>query len=190
MSRRIVLVPGTLALLPRYASLVDPVADLRVACAEAVAWLADGSAPVSVLADAQGVAVAQHLLETVAPSSTRTSHWSSARGEERAPGVSRPPNPTTDNLLVVGNGSARRTTSSPGPFDPDAVGFDADLLTALTAPDPQRLSRLDPGLCDRLWARVGGIPALGSHLAGDETVTVDYDDAPYGVAWWVLRWQG
>ena len=40
---RAVLVPGVLALLPEYAGLEDPVADLRAACERAVAWLgADG----------------------------------------------------------------------------------------------------------------------------------------------------
>ena len=35
MSRDVVLVPSTLALLPEYAGAHDPVADLRSACAEA-----------------------------------------------------------------------------------------------------------------------------------------------------------
>ncbi len=41
---RVVLVPGTLALLPAYAGLADPVAELRAACVEAVRWL--GADPV------------------------------------------------------------------------------------------------------------------------------------------------
>ena len=41
--RRVVLVPGVLALLPEYAGLTDPVAELRAACREAVAWLGDGA---------------------------------------------------------------------------------------------------------------------------------------------------
>ncbi len=53
------LVPGALALLPEYAGIEDPVADLRAACVEAVGWL---GADVTVLADAQGTRVAEHLL--------------------------------------------------------------------------------------------------------------------------------
>ena len=51
MSTRIVLVPGTLALLPEHASLIDPIPELRAACLAAVAWL---GAPDEVLADDQG----------------------------------------------------------------------------------------------------------------------------------------
>ncbi|RZI80459.1 MAG: hypothetical protein EOO67_19445, partial [Microbacterium sp.] len=44
---RVVIVPSTLALLPEYASLDDPVADLRKVVDEAVAWLlAEGPAAV------------------------------------------------------------------------------------------------------------------------------------------------
>ena len=38
---RIVVVPSTLALLPEYAGLEDPVPDLRAAVRDAVAWLPD-----------------------------------------------------------------------------------------------------------------------------------------------------
>ena len=47
---RVVLVPGVLALLPEYAGLEDPVAELRAACLAAVAWLGPD---VTVLADEQ-----------------------------------------------------------------------------------------------------------------------------------------
>ena len=57
---RVVLVPGVLALLPEYAGIEDPVAELRAAALDAVAWLGP---EVAVLADAQGARVAAYLLE-------------------------------------------------------------------------------------------------------------------------------
>ena len=57
---RVVLVPGVLALLPEYAGIEDPVAELREACLAAVAWL---GADVSVLGGAQGTRVGEYLLE-------------------------------------------------------------------------------------------------------------------------------
>ena len=56
---RVVLVPGVLALLPEYASLTDPVAELRAACLAAVAWLVEEGGPVTVVADAQGRRVSE-----------------------------------------------------------------------------------------------------------------------------------
>ncbi len=60
--RRVALVPGALALLPRYAGLADPVPELRAACRAAVAWLCESGGPVSVVASVQGARVARHLV--------------------------------------------------------------------------------------------------------------------------------
>ena len=59
---RVAIVPGTLALLPEYASTVDPIPELRAAVRAAVAWLLeDGDA--TVLAASPGARrVAEHLL--------------------------------------------------------------------------------------------------------------------------------
>ena len=84
---RVVLVPGVLALLPEYASLTDPVAELRAACLAAVAWLVEEGGPVTVVADAQGRRVAEHLLRAVSPSSTTEAR-------------------STGPVLVVANGSS------------------------------------------------------------------------------------
>ncbi len=99
---RIALVPGVLALLPEYAGIEDPVAELRAACLEAVAWLGDD---VRVVADDQGARVAAYLIST---SST-----------------------TGANVLVVGNGSAKRTEKAPGHLDARAHAFDETLGAAL-----------------------------------------------------------
>ncbi|NPC97297.1 hypothetical protein [Nocardioides sp. zg-DK7169] len=162
MSTRIVLVPGTLALLPEHASLNDPVAELRAACLAAVAWL---GAPDQVLADPQGRRVADALV-------------AEAGVTGRAPGVERA-------VLVVGNGSATRSEKAPGHLDERAEAFDEALGAALRRCD---LRGLDLSLADELWARLGGIPALGDLLGPDAEVSVDHDAAPYGVQWWVMRW--
>lgn len=168
---RVVLVPGVLALLPEYWSLEDPVAPLRAACRDAVVWL--GPEP-RVVADAQGRRVAAALL---------------------AEGVSADPGGPVDDpahdggVLVVGNGSARRTDASPGPFDARSVPFDDTLATALRGPDPAALRSLDQQLSDELWAATGCVTELADLLEGACLVDVDYDDAPYGVQYWVIRWQ-
>lgn len=131
---RIVLIPGVLALRPEYASLTDPVAELRAAVAAALAWAGK------------------------------------------------------DGLVVTANGSATRTEQAPGHFDARAEGFDAALRTALTTPDPAALRAVDTDLAAQLWAHVGALPSLADHLEGAELVGLDYDDAPYGVQYWVLRW--
>lgn len=133
---RIAVVPGVLALEPRYASLVDPVPELRAAVTAARAWAGP------------------------------------------------------DGVVVTLNGSARRTTESPGPFDERAVPFDDHLLAALVACDLDTLRAVDVDLAADLWASLDELPTLVDLLAGGGwSVSVEYDDAPYGVAWWVLRYE-
>jgi hypothetical protein len=150
---RVVLVPGVLALLPAYASLEDPVADLRAACLSAVSWL---GRDVQVLGDPQ---VAGHLLGAT----DRT-------GDE-------------PSYLVVGNGSATRTEKAPGHLDERSHAFDAALGDALRVGRPE----VDVDLARQLWASVDGIARM-RELGDLGPATVDYDDAPYGVQYWVMRW--
>jgi hypothetical protein len=92
--------------------------------------------------------------------------------------------------VVCLNGSARRTTTSPGPYDERAVSFDRALLAALTTPDPAALRGVDQALARELWADVSAAGELADLLEGKEwSVRVRYDDAPYGVAWWVLCYE-
>jgi hypothetical protein len=155
---RVVLVPGTLALLPEYAGVEDPVADLRAACVEAVAWL---GAEVTVVADPQGARVAAHLLE----STVRTSD---------AP-----------SYVVVGNGSATRTEKAPGHFDDRAEAFDAALGRCL---EQGSLADIDRELARAVWADVEAIVELSGVVPDLELERVDYDGAPFGVQYWVMRW--
>ena len=179
---RAVLVPGVLALLPEYAGIADPVADLRTACAEAVGWLAEAG-PVTVLGTDQGRRVGESLLasggfETVAAQPPQPPTPVVEEGA-LAP-VSKPP------LLVVGNGSAKRTEKAPGHVDDRAVAFDAALGGALAS---GRLAGLDLGLSEELWADTAAIAALADLLPPGLPASVDYDADPFGVQYWVARWE-
>jgi hypothetical protein len=165
---RVALVPGVLAFLPEYAGLEDPVADVRAAAREAVGWLAGVGSPVEVVADDQGRRVGEHLLAE--------GGLAAGRG-----GFA---------YLVVANGSARRNDTAPGYVDQRAVPFDDAVEAALRAPDPEALARLDTGLAaDLLVGNPGGLVRLGTLLVGAHTTGVDYADDPYGVAYWVARWE-
>lgn len=166
---RVVLVPGVLALLPEYAGLEDPVAELRAACVEAVSWL-DGL--VMVLADDQGSRVAEALL-----AASRVT----ARSLELAT--------ANTSYLVVGNGSACRTEKAPGHLDERAADFDATLGGALTGCDPAALAGLDQELARELWASTEAFPRLAELLTPEAEVTVDFEGDPYGVQYWVIRWE-
>jgi hypothetical protein len=161
---RIALIPGAPALLPSYASLDDPVADLRKACTEAVAGLGPR---VRVLASAAGRRVALSLL-------------AEAGAEEVGDDAT--------GVLVVGNGSAKRTPQAPGHYDERAEVFDDDLRRALLEPLPTGLAALDGELAEEMWADVEAIRALGDLLTPGHIAEVSYDDAPYGVQYWVIRW--
>jgi hypothetical protein len=154
---RAVLVPGVLALLPEYAGIEDPVAELRAACLSAVGWL---GSEVAVLADGQGARVAAYLLGTT-----------DRQGED-------------PSYLVVGNGSAMRTEKAPGHFDERAEAFDAALGASLREGQPA----VDAALAGELWASVDAIIELGEVDVDLGEEQVDYDEAPYGVQYWVMTW--
>jgi hypothetical protein len=155
---RVVLVPGVLALLPEYAGLEDPVADLRAACLSAVSWL---GSEVTVLADPQGDRVATALLTATERAGDDASY------------------------LVVGNGSARRTAKAPGHLDERSHAFDAALGAALSSSDADWPSF---GLGKDLLASLDGIERLRELLPATYEAVVDHDDDPYGVQYWVMRW--
>lgn len=165
---RLVIVPPTLALLPEYASLDDPIADLRAAVAAATEWLLEPGPVGGVAGSAAGTKVARHLV-----------------GD---------PDDAVPGLLVVAGGSATRTEKAPGSFDDRAEAYDAALGKALAGGDLEALASLDLELAAELWAGDDALvlAALGRRLARSTRVTsvqVDYDDAPYGVQYWVVRWE-
>ncbi|MFG2992877.1 hypothetical protein ACGFZK_26875 [Streptomyces sp. NPDC048257] len=93
-------------------------------------------------------------------------------------------------LLVMGDGSARRTVKAPGYLDERAAAFDAAAARALGAADVAALASLDAGLAAELqaagrapWQVLAGA-AEGAELAG----RLLYEDAPYGVGYFVAAW--
>lgn len=93
-------------------------------------------------------------------------------------------------LLVMGDGSACRTVKAPGYLDERAEGFDAEVARALAAADPAALLALDERLGYELkaagrapWQVLAGA-AEGADLAG----RLLYEDAPYGVGYFVAAW--
>jgi hypothetical protein len=209
--RRVVVAPPVPALLPAYASLTDPVADLRAACLAAVAWLGPD---VEVVADdEQARRVGAWLLgarggfETGAGRPPQPPGGGVGRppqppggGAGRPPqppedGAGRPPRPPGDesvapDLLVLANGSACRSEKAPGHLDERAGAFDAALGRALADGDLEALARLDPALAeDLLAAGVAGLAGLAARGLRVAEAEVDHADDPFGVMYWVVRWQ-
>jgi hypothetical protein len=156
---RVVLAPPVLAFLPQYAGLEDPVAELREVVLDAVGWL---GREVTVLGDEQAQRIGAHLLGLTTREADEPSY------------------------LVLGNGSARRTDASPGPYDERAVAFDDAVGAALRAGDTATLAALDLELARELWASVEPISELAA-LSSISSVQVDHDAAPFGVQYWVVR---
>ncbi|WP_246097517.1 hypothetical protein, partial [Streptomyces botrytidirepellens] len=93
-------------------------------------------------------------------------------------------------LLVMGDGSACRTLKAPGYLDERAAAFDAEVARALASADTAALAALDETLAYELKA-AGRAPLQvlagageGAGLKGE----LRYDEAPYGVGYFVARW--
>jgi hypothetical protein len=93
-------------------------------------------------------------------------------------------------LLVMGDGSACRTLKAPGYLDDRASGFDAAAAQALGAADLTALREMDATLAHELkaagrapWQVLAGA-AEGAALGG----RLLYEDAPYGVGYFVAVW--
>lgn len=93
-------------------------------------------------------------------------------------------------LLVMGDGSARRSEHSPVHLHPRAEIFDATVAAALDLADGETLAALDPDLAAELradgrssWQVLAGATASGQ-WRGDLT----YAAAPYGVGYFVASW--
>ena len=96
-------------------------------------------------------------------------------------GASLAAGPARTGLLVVGDGTARRTPKAPGNFDERAAGFDAAAERAFRDGDLAALAELDPDLAAELWATgraawqvlAGALPSARGEIC--------YADAPFGV---------
>ncbi|MGN6606045.1 MAG: hypothetical protein ACTHMS_03400 [Jatrophihabitans sp.] len=93
-------------------------------------------------------------------------------------------------LLVVGDGSAKRTEKAPGYFDPRAEAFDAAVAEMLGAGDPRRLAEPQAQGGAELMAAGAPVWAQVAGLLGDGTFTAEllHDSAPFGVGYFVAAW--
>jgi len=98
-------------------------------------------------------------------------------------------------LLVMGDGSARRSVSAPGYLDERAEPFDTEIERAVREGDMLALAALDPVLAHDLmvsgrpaWqvlaAAIGGT-GLGANANGAPRAEILYSEAPFGVAYLV-----
>ncbi|PZS25756.1 MAG: hypothetical protein DLM59_19665 [Pseudonocardiales bacterium] len=182
-----------------------------VGAAPAVRWYGDGDSgslrpygvPLDIALDtATSGAPALPLSLTVGAWLLRGAGWP---GERRALGV---PRQVADahlgrlaaeatgtaqrvGLLVMADGSARRSEKAPGYVDPRAEGFDRAVGAALAGADTMALAGLDQQLGDDLLA-AGTAPLrlLGRAAAQDGwDAELLAATAPYGVGYFVAVWE-
>ncbi|HVE63813.1 MAG TPA: class III extradiol dioxygenase subunit B-like domain-containing protein [Mycobacteriales bacterium] len=94
-------------------------------------------------------------------------------------------------LLVMGDGSARRTDKAPGALHPRAADFDGAVAEALATADCERLLDLDPGYAVELLAagRAAWQVLAGAGWGVLWQAELTFDAAPYGVGYFVATWQ-
>jgi hypothetical protein len=97
-------------------------------------------------------------------------------------------------LLVMGDGTNCRTVKAPGYFDERATAFDAEAARALGEADAAGLLALDEELAYELnasgracWQVLAGA-AGGADAEGGLRGRLLYDEAPYGVGYFVASW--
>ena len=84
--------------------------------------------------------------------------------------------PSLTNTSTGAVSSASATSTDSG------IGLPVSIWTSVPTPPA-----VDVTLARELWADVDPIVELGE-LGGLGAGQVDYDDAPYGVQYWVVRW--
>jgi hypothetical protein len=105
------------------------------------------------------------------------------------PVVVRGDKPTA--LLVMGDGSARRSPKGPGYFDPRAEPFDDSIVAALADGETKPLAELDQELAAELLVAGARPWKAAAELLGTETAwrgEIRYADAPFGVMYIVASW--
>jgi hypothetical protein len=90
-------------------------------------------------------------------------------------------------LLVIADGSARRTVKAPGYLDDRAGPYDDSVRVAVSTGDLAALRHLDPDLARQLMAPGWSALQVLAEVAGNHRphATVHYCDAPFGVGYLV-----
>jgi hypothetical protein len=90
-------------------------------------------------------------------------------------------------LLVMGDGSARRSTKAPGHLDERAAAFDAQTEQAFRTADFDALLAISPRVARELMAtgRAGWQVLAGALRQARPDAEILYNDAPFGVAYLV-----
>jgi hypothetical protein len=181
----VALIPSTLLLLPEYAGVIDPIPDLRSTCLEVITALGQAhpnnigvlAAPLRPDDETRGITapaglrIARHLLDQAG-----------FRGDVTEPD-------TIDGLLVLANGSARRTDHSPGSYDERAEPFDNAIETALRSGDLAALTDLEEQLAGELLCPdVSALRRLGELATTTLGGELSRAEDPLGVRYWVGWW--
>ncbi len=113
-----------------------------------------------------------------------------AIGPDGEPVAPWPELPAPTGLLVMGDGSARRSLKGPGYLDDRAEPFDATVVKALADGSAQSLAELDLELARELLAAGAPVWVAAATLlrAASWNADVLYADAPYGVMYTVATW--
>jgi hypothetical protein len=94
-------------------------------------------------------------------------------------------------LLVMADGSARRTVKAPGYLDDRAAPFDARITSALAEGDRASLTALEPDLAAELMVAGRAAWQVLAGAAGDVrwNANLFYADDPFGVCYPVAVWR-
>jgi hypothetical protein len=93
-------------------------------------------------------------------------------------------------LVVMGDGSARRTTAAPGYLDERAIPFDDAVAKALGDGDAYALEDIDPELAAQLLVASAPAWRAAGRLLRNSRFEAELHsyEAPFGVAYFVATW--
>jgi hypothetical protein len=93
-------------------------------------------------------------------------------------------------ILAMGDGSAKRSTAAPGYVDGRAAGFDESVAKAFAVADTDAILALDAALAGALMCagRASWQVLAGAAAGVVRHAELLYDDAPFGVGYFVATW--
>jgi aromatic ring-opening dioxygenase LigB subunit len=114
-------------------------------------------------------------------------HAGASSGDGRAVGHALRQLSERISLLVIADGTARRSLKAPGYLDPRAEPYDASVHRAIENGDLSALATLDPELARDLVASGWAALQVLAAAFGDDRpqTTIHYSGAPFGVGYLV-----